>query len=84
MEPVIGKNIKSLRLILGRTLDEFAGALGVDSSLISRIENGSRSATAELVQKICDTYGVSINRIYATDFLAVLPTNQGDSDGKTA
>ena len=84
MENIVGKNIKSLRLLLGRTMEEFAAGIGVDTSYISRIESGSRSAPAELIQKICDTHGVTVNRMYATDFLAVLPTNQGDSNEKTA
>lgn len=72
MKNVIGNNIKSFRLILGRTLEEFASEIGVDPSYISRIENGSRNASSEVIQKICSIFGITANQIYATDFLAVL------------
>lgn len=78
MKNTIGNNIKTLRLFLGRTLEEFATPIGLDTSHLSRIENGSRSASSELVQKICEKYGIAVSRIYATDFLGILRKDIAD------
>ena len=60
-----GRHIRRLRQAAGRSPTEFAKATGVDRTVLYRIEQGSRGASRETLQKIADELGCQL-----TDLLA--------------
>lgn len=48
-----GERINNLRKYLGFTLEKFGEKLGVTKTAISRIENGERRCTEQMVKAIC-------------------------------
>jgi transcriptional regulator with XRE-family HTH domain len=54
-----GKNIKALREQSGFTQSNIAKYLKVDQSLISKIENGERLITSDMLDKLASLFGVS-------------------------
>ncbi|PTH38411.1 MULTISPECIES: helix-turn-helix domain-containing protein [Staphylococcus] len=54
----IGKLVKSLRAKKGMSISEFADAIGVNKSTVSRYENGSRKIPMEDIAKFASVLGV--------------------------
>lgn len=52
----LGKELRKLRLELGITLFEMAGAIDVSSSLLSSVETGKKPATKALIEKLAAVY----------------------------
>lgn len=63
MTKIIGGNIKKLRESLGINQSSIAHFLGVDQSLISKVENGERSLSADMLYKLACLFGVSVDTI---------------------
>ena len=60
----IGAEIKRLRKESGMTQERFAEILGIDSTLVSKIERGRKSnLTIDLLQDIAEVFGVTVNDI---------------------
>ncbi len=59
----IGEKIKALRLKSGFNQSLIAQYLGVDQSLISKIESGEREASTDVIKKLADLFGCSITTI---------------------
>ena len=65
----MNERVKELRTSLSLTLEAFGSRLGVTKAAISKIENGSRSVTDQMILSICREFGVNE---------AWLRTGQGD------
>ena len=60
-------NIKLLRMILGRTQEEFGKLIGCTGPYICQIENNEREVKAGLIERICEAYGVRPKRLFEGD-----------------
>jgi len=60
-------NLAAIRRFLGLTVEEFARPLPIEDgkSLITRLETGFSRASAEIVQLICDAWGISKSYLLA-------------------
>lgn len=63
MANIIGNNIKTLRNGMGFSQSSIARFLNVDQSLISKIENGERSLSADMLEKLACLFGISMDAI---------------------
>ena len=61
----IGARIRVLRADKGLTLDGLALRAGVSRAMLSRIERGESSPTAQLLNKVCGGLGVTISLLFA-------------------
>ena len=61
----IGARIKTLRAGRGFTLEELAERSGVSRAMISRIERGESSATAQLLNRLCVGLGITLSGLFA-------------------
>lgn len=59
----IGKNIRILRENAGFTQGNLARFMGVDQSLISKIEKGERSLSTDMIEKLASLFGVTVNQL---------------------
>lgn len=59
----IGKKLKELRVCTGYNQKSVGGFLGVDQSLICKIENGERSITTDMLDKLTSLFGVTASDI---------------------
>ena len=57
----INIRLKDLRRESKLTQEQLAEYLGVDQTLITRLENGSRNFTVSIIEKICDLFGCNEN-----------------------
>lgn len=53
-------NFKKIREQSGFTQTNIADFLGVDQSFISKVENGERSMTADMISKVSSLFGVPV------------------------
>lgn len=60
---IIGDNIRVLRDNAGFTQNNLAQFLGVDQSLISKVEKGERSLSADMIEKIASLFGVTVEQL---------------------
>ena len=61
----IGLRIRTLRSGKGLTLDDLATRSGVSRAMLSRIERGQSSPTAQLLNRVCDGLGVTLSAMFA-------------------
>jgi len=59
----IGERIKSLRENSGLTQSNLANYLQVDQSLVSMIEKGKRTLTAEMLDKLAALFGLEVSTL---------------------
>lgn len=69
---IIAERIKEFRKSSGLSQANIAGFLGVDQSLISKVENGERSLSVEMLEKLAVLYGVSMSA-FTEDSFAIDP-----------
>ena len=55
----MNERIRELRKSLGLTLEKFGAPLGVGKTAISKIENGDRGVTDQMIKSICREYNVN-------------------------
>ena len=67
IERRIAAQIKSLRTLRGRTLDDLARESGVSRSMISLIERAESSATANVLDRLAASLGVSLASLFAEE-----------------
>lgn len=60
---IIGRNIRTLRENAGYTQSNIAAFMGVDQSLVSKIEKGERALSADMIEKLAALYGVSVDQL---------------------
>lgn len=58
MTKTIGKSIRSLRIAMGLNQAHLAEFLNVDQSLVSKIENGERCLSSDMLEKLSYLFGV--------------------------
>jgi transcriptional regulator with XRE-family HTH domain len=63
----IGKRIRELRMKEGYTLRELGERLNFDYSYLSRVENGRKIPSIELLQQMADFFGVDISYFFMKD-----------------
>ncbi|HEY4250933.1 MAG TPA: helix-turn-helix domain-containing protein [Roseomonas sp.] len=61
----IGTRIRVLRAGMGLTLDGLAQQAEVSRAMLSRIERGESSPTAQLLNRICNGLGVTLSALFA-------------------
>lgn len=59
----VADNIRELRLSRGLTQDAFAEKCGLSRSTVARYESGAVDPSAEALQRIATTFGVSSDRL---------------------
>lgn len=67
----IGKYLSELRKYYKITQDELAGRLGVTRQAVSKWENGTAIPDIELLMKLSEIYGISINDILKADLTKI-------------
>ncbi len=65
LESAIGERVRLLRSARGLTLDDLAGASGVSRAMISRIERGEASPTAQLLARLCAALDLTLSAFFA-------------------
>ena len=65
LESAIGDRVRLLRVARGQTLDDLAGASGVSRAMISRIERGEASPTAQLLSRLCAALDLTLSAFFA-------------------
>lgn len=63
----IGEKLKTLRLRHGLTTRQLADHLQTTHSQISRIENGLRQPTGDLIISVADFFNVSLDQLMRDD-----------------
>jgi transcriptional regulator with XRE-family HTH domain len=61
----IGARVRDLRIERGLTLDALAQRAEVSRAMLSRIERGESSPTAQLLNKVCGGLGVTLSVLFA-------------------
>ena len=64
-EQAIGDRVRSLRTEQNLTLDDLATRSGVSRAMISRIERGEVSPTAQLLAKLCSALSTTLSALFA-------------------
>ena len=59
----LGQNIKALREAKGLLQKQVANEVGLGISHYSKIENGQREASVEMLDKLAKFYGITIDKI---------------------
>lgn len=67
IDTAIGERLRSLRCRRALTLDALAGSSGVSRAMISRIERGEASPTAQLLSRLCAALDVTLSAFFAPD-----------------
>lgn len=62
-----GKRIRELRAQKGISGAELARRVGLDSSQISKIENGASKPSLDALERICDALGLTLSEFFAVD-----------------
>lgn len=63
----LGGRIRALRADRSLTLDALAALAGVSRAMLSRIERGDSSPTAQLLVKICGGLGITLSALFAAE-----------------
>lgn len=61
----IGARVRTLRAARGLTLDGLARTAAVSRAMLSRIERGESSGTAQLLNRVCAGLGVTLSALFA-------------------
>jgi transcriptional regulator with XRE-family HTH domain len=69
----IGRRVYALRTAAGMTLAELADRSGVSRAMLSRIERGESSPTAQLLNRVCAGLGVTLSALFASAEAPVSP-----------
>ena len=65
LKPVVGANLRRLRVRRGLSLDRLAHASGVSRAMLSQVELGRSTPTINLVSRIARALGVSVSSLIA-------------------
>jgi transcriptional regulator with XRE-family HTH domain len=75
----IGTRIRELRAQQGLTLDALAERAEVSRAMLSRIERGESSPTAQLMNKVCSGLGITLSILFAEADTSKSPLSRRDS-----
>lgn len=73
-----GERIKEIRSSLSFTLEKFGEKLGVGKTAISKIENGDRSLTDQMLKSVCREYNVNENWLRTGEGEMFNPVSRND------
>ena len=59
----VGENIRALRENAEFTQNNLARFMNVDQSLISKVEKGERTLSADMLEKLAALFGVTVEQI---------------------
>jgi transcriptional regulator with XRE-family HTH domain len=62
----IGARVHALRAAASLTLEQLAERSGVSRAMLSRVERGESSPTAQLLNRVCAGLGVTLSALFAT------------------
>ncbi|WP_438750901.1 helix-turn-helix domain-containing protein [Pararhizobium sp. O133] len=74
----LGERMKALRMAQPMTLNELSQRAGVSRAMISRIERGEASPTAQLLARLCSALDTTLSRFFAPDEEAGYPLLRRD------
>ena len=57
----VGANVKRMRKLRGLTQEHVARYLGIDQTLVSKVEGGQRSLGVSSLEKLCDLFFCSLD-----------------------
>lgn len=77
----LGERIRERRERRGLSQTELGARLGVDQSVVSRLEDGSRGITARELLAISDSLGVALNQLVEAGSEAPALLRAGEADG---
>ncbi|MCB0915000.1 MAG: helix-turn-helix transcriptional regulator [Actinobacteria bacterium] len=63
LRSIIGDELRSRRLVQGRTLRDVSGAARVSLGYLSEVERGQKEASSELLAAICGALDVSLSDV---------------------
>ena len=63
---LVGRKIKELRTVLGLTQKQLADELSISDKHLSKIENGHKSASTTLIDKLCTIFKKSPAYFFAS------------------
>ena len=63
---LLGTRIRALRAERGLTLDGLATLAGISRAMLSRVERGESSPTAQLLVKLCGGLGLTMSSLFPT------------------
>lgn len=66
LDSEIGRRIRALRAARGLSLDALAELSVVSRAMLSRVERGESSPTAQLLNRICGGLGVTLSALFAS------------------
>jgi transcriptional regulator with XRE-family HTH domain len=72
----IGARLKALRAAGGLTLEDLADRSGVSRAMLSRIERGESSPTAQLLNRVCSGLGVTLSSLFAAAEASAPPVSR--------
>ena len=75
----IGARIRELRTQNGLTLDALAERADVSRAMLSRVERGESSPTAQLMNKVCGGLGITLSTLFAEADTPTSPLSRRDS-----
>src|SRR5688500_12045841 len=75
----IGARIRELRAQKGLTLDALAERADVSRAMLSRIERGESSPTAQLMNKVCSGLDITLSILFAETAAPSSPLSRRDS-----
>ena len=80
VKKIIGKKLKATRLKNDMTIQELALSSRVSSNMISRIERGLTIPSVEILMKLANTFGMSINYFVEDAAMGstIVATKKGD------
>jgi len=74
----VGRRVQALREYHGKTRNDFAASVGINSTSYGRIEKGLKPLKADMAYKIAERWGVSMDYLYRGR-LTELPPALADS-----
>ena len=79
IKSIFGNNLKTLRLSLGLSQEEFAEKAGIDDKMISRIEKAHSFTSATTIAKICNGVGITPDQLLKIN-ANFLPDDMSDKE----
>jgi transcriptional regulator with XRE-family HTH domain len=76
VDRAIGERVHALRTGAKMTLEDLAERSGVSRAMLSRIERGESSPTAQLLNRVCAGLGVTLSALFAAASPAVSPLHR--------
>lgn len=67
MKTVESKNLKLFRESLNFTQERVASYLGIDRGAYANYESGNREMPYQLMEKVCELYGIGLISLYEED-----------------